>query len=65
MPPGAVSPEERVDRLQQFFAVPQRYAKQRQVIICEVGQNIAVDRLLGKQRPILAKPDSFKPRIHI
>jgi hypothetical protein len=45
--------------------VPKRYTKPRQVIIRQVGQNITVNRLLGKQGAILAKPNSFKPRVQI
>ena len=58
---GGFPPEKLVDGLEQLLAVPERYVKTRQVFFGQVGQNIAVDRLIGEQGPVLAKPKFFKP----
>jgi hypothetical protein len=50
-----------IDGLQQPLAVPQRNTEPHQIIVCQVRQNVAVDRLIGEQGPVLAKPKFFKP----
>jgi hypothetical protein len=59
---GRFPPEKVVDGLEKLLAVPQRYTKTHQIVVCQVRQNIAVDRLIGEEGPVLAKPKLFKPR---
>lgn len=43
----------------------ERQAKTLQIRVGEIGQHVAVDRLLGEQAPVLAKPYLFKPSANI
>ena len=58
---GGFPPEKVSDCLEQLLAVPKRYIKTHQIFFRQVRQNIAVDRLIDEQGPVLAKPKFFKP----
>ena len=45
--------------------MPERNAEVPQILIIEVRENLTVDRMLGKYRRILGKPDLVQPSCHV
>ena len=45
--------------------MPERNAELTQILIIEVRENLTVDRVLGKYRRILGKPDLVQPYRHV
>jgi hypothetical protein len=58
---GDSPPEQLVNGLQQLLAMAERYTETRQIIVGQIRQHVAVDRLIGEQGLVLAKPQFFKP----
>ena len=62
---AAVRPSELGDRAQELLAVAEREPELLQVLVGQVRQDLAVNVVLGKDRPVPAEPQPFEPLVDV
>jgi hypothetical protein len=61
----AVRTTELCDRAQELLAVTEREPELLQVLVGQVRQDLAVDVVLGKDRPVAAEAQPFEPLVDV